>query len=370
MNDKKIVFLCGARDFHAIDWYRSAEKQVQKEYLCILTDLIAGEGYTKIVTEKDNIHSLLILDKFLFKGQSSLGNLWRNILKLLVFPIQIILLKRFAKQNPNAIYYAHSMYYLWLAAGAKVPFLGTPQGSDILVKPFRSKFFRTLSVWAMKSAKKITVDSVKMRDIAFDLSGVKPEIIQNGIDIEYIETFLSSHPSIQPKRDKILSIRGMSPIYRIDELLIARAKGVDTKDIPISLSYPFYENEYKQKVLKYLNDNDNDLGRVSKDKMYELLFESKLVISIPSSDSSPKSVYESVFCGSAVAITYHPYYDILPDCMKKRIILIDLEDEKWFVKAVNMADSIVNQKFEPSKEALDLFDQRRCFNKILNLLKA
>ena len=367
-NKKKIVFLCGARDFHAIDWYRSAEERLPNEKLCILTDLIAGEGFQKIVSEDDNIYSLIILDKFLFKRQSNIGNLWRNILKLLVLPIQIILIKRFDKRNLNSIYHAHSMYYLWLAAAANVEFIGTPQGSDILVKPFKSKIYKTLSIWAMKSAKYITVDSEKMRDKVFEISAVKAKIIQNGIDIKAIEKFSFSLPKKDLIRDRLVSIRGFSPLYRIEELLIARNIENNAKDFPISLIYPFYENEYKQKTLKYLTANDEDLGRVNRTQMYELLFESQLVISIPSSDSSPRSVYESIFCGSAVAITHHPYYDTLPICMKERIILVDLDNENWLLNATKDANSIVSSNFIPCEKALDLFDQRRSFKRILSLI--
>jgi len=138
---KQLVFLCGARDFHAMDWYRSAEEQTPKENVCILTDLIAAEGFTKLVGKNDIVHKLFIIDRFLFKNQSTIGNIWRNIIKFIVLPLQIGLLKKFHRKNPDSIYHAHSMYYIWLAAAANVPFIGTPQGSDILLKPFRSKIF-------------------------------------------------------------------------------------------------------------------------------------------------------------------------------------------------------------------------------------
>ena len=368
--DKKLVFLCGARDFHAMDWYRSAEEQLHKEDLCILTDLIAGEGFKKVVSKKDTIHSLIILDKFLFKSQSSLGNLWRNILKLVLMPFQVILLKRFNKRNPNSIYHAHSMYYLWLASIAKVDYVGTPQGSDILVKPFKSKIYKLLSVRALRNANYVTVDSEKMSAKVFEISGVNARIIQNGINIKAIDSFLSTKSNTKSKRNKILSIRGLSPLYRIEEFVKARNNEYSSKELSISLIYPFYEMEYQNSVSKHLLINDNDLGRVSRDQMYELLFESKLVISIPSSDSSPRSVYESIFCGCAVVITYHPYYDSLPQCMKERIILVDLDNEKWLSSALVKANIIVESKFIPSKQALDLFDQRKCFIKILNLIKS
>ncbi|MEX0596525.1 MAG: hypothetical protein WD512_08480, partial [Candidatus Paceibacterota bacterium] len=113
--NKTIVFLCGARDFHAMDWYKSAKEYMPNANIFIVTDLIAGEGFKKIINSKDNVHKLLIIDDLLFKKQSSFGDKWRNLLKLLVLPIQAFLLAIFDRKHPNAIYHAHSMYYLVLA---------------------------------------------------------------------------------------------------------------------------------------------------------------------------------------------------------------------------------------------------------------
>lgn len=366
-NQKNIVFLCGARDFHAMDWYRSAQEQLPREKLCIVTDLIAGEGFQKLISEKDNVYFLIILDKFLLKRQSKIGDLWRNILKLLVLPIQIILLKRFDKKNANTIYYAHSMYYLWLAAAANVEFVGTPQGSDILVKPFRSRIFHFFSKKSMKKAKFITVDSVKMKEKTYEIARVNPKIIQNGIDLKSIQLFLTSK-IINTSRKGILSIRGLAPLYRVKEALFSRNRMVNKKSQSITFVYPFSEGEYKDKVFQYISSSDIDLGRVTRAKMYELIFNTQLVISIPSSDSSPRSVYEAIFCGAAVAISYHPYYDGLPDCMKERIILIDIENENFIEESLQKAKKIIAKQFIPCEVTLDLFDQRRSFKRILSLI--
>ena len=69
---KNIVYLCGARDFHAMDWYRSTQKNIDggEINLILLTDLIQSEGYKKLITSKDNLHKLFVLDNFLFKIES------------------------------------------------------------------------------------------------------------------------------------------------------------------------------------------------------------------------------------------------------------------------------------------------------------
>lgn len=362
---KQLVFLCGARDFHAMDWYKSAKELMPDKEVFILTDLIAGEGFKKLINENDIVFNLIILDRFLLNTQSKIGNIWRNFIKLLVFPFQVVLIKRFSKKYPHAIFHAHSMYYLFLAWAAKISYVGTPQGSDVLIKPYKSVLYKYFSVKSLKAAKAITVDSVKMKEKIFELSGVNAQIIQNGIDLDSIKHFLSSQSEVSLNRSSLLSIRGFAPLYRIKELVLNRNSSMP--NLPITFIYPFYENEYKKEVNLLLNSEDQDMGRVDRSVMYKILATTKLVFSIPFSDSSPRSVYEAIFCGSAVAITYHPYYDNLPDCMKNRIILVDLNDKNWFEKSVNKANQIVNTPYFPSEEAVNLFDQKKSFIKLEKL---
>lgn len=364
VNDKfeELVFLCGARDFHAIDWYRSALSIIDNKKISIVTDLIAGEGFEKLVTEKDDIHKLIILDSFLFPNQSRLGDLWRNVIKFVVMPFQVILLRNFSKTKPKAIYYAHSMYYIWLAWLAKIPFVGTPQGSDILVKPYRSRIYRWLSKKAMRAAKYITVDSEKMKNGVFEISEVQARIIQNGIDVDSIEREVKKNK--EAERKKIVSIRGFTPLYRINDILKARNTSLILSDI--TLIYPFYDESYMN--LSLLRPNDENMGSLSKTDLFCILNQTKLVFSIPISDSSPRSVYESIFCGAAVAISYNMYYESLPECMKSRIIILDFNNPGWFDDAINKANIIIKTSYTPSREALNLFDQRESFKKVAKLI--
>ncbi len=365
-NRKTIVFLCGARDFHAMDWYRIALKTLPNREIVILTDLIQGEGYKKLINKKDKIFKLLIIDNILFNIQSSAGNIWRNFIKLLLFPIQVFLIKRFSRKFPNSIYYAHSMYYLVLAWAARVKYVGTPQGSDILVKPYNSKIYKYFTIKAVRGAKAVTVDSQNMFNNVKRLCDIEPRIIQNGIDLESILKMRNSLNNDEIERENILSIRGIAPIYRIMDIIKARNTSKNYK-MPISLTSPFTENDYKNDISKIVQPFDQFLGRVDKTFLYELLFKAKLVFSIPLSDSSPKSVYESIFLGCAVAISPNEYYDTLPNCMKSRIILINFEDKKWFDSAIVSANKIIKTPFIPSEKALKIFDQRESLKAIAKL---
>jgi hypothetical protein len=367
MNNKQIVFLCGARDFHAMDWYYSAKELLDDtSKISIVTDLIQGEGFTKLVDSSDNVYKLIILDTLLFKTQSKLGDLWRNILKFFLLPIQVLLLRGFYKKNGDAIFFAHSMYYLWLAHFAGVDFVGTPQGSDLLIKPFKSKFFKYLSVKALRSAKFVTVDSEMMRAKCIQISGVDPFVIQNGIDLDSINKKVTHNVNEIKSNNTILSLRGLTDLYRINEIL--QSRNFNLKNIGIDFIYPFHDDTYKSKIS--FSKYDIDVGRVSRDKMYSLMKNASLVVSIPSSDSSPRSVYEAIFCNSIVAITYHKYYDDLPKCMQSRIIIVDIQNKDWLKVAFDKALYIKKKDFKPTVKALDLFDQKRSFNKKLNLLNS
>ena len=56
----QLVFLCGARDFHAMDWYKSAKELLPEKDVFILTDLIEGEGFKKLINENDKVFSFIL----------------------------------------------------------------------------------------------------------------------------------------------------------------------------------------------------------------------------------------------------------------------------------------------------------------------
>ena len=93
-------------------------------------------------------------------------------------------------------------------------------------------------------------------------------------------------------------------------------------------------------------------------------------VSLPSSDSSPRSVYEAIFCNSIVAITYQKYYDNLPECMQSRIIIVNMQNRDWLKLAFDKAQHIKKKDFRPTSEALELFDQKKSFNKKLQILNS
>jgi len=357
---KKIIIIGGARDFHAMDWYRTVQKNVVDNEVVFLTDLIESEGYENLVLPTDTIEKLFIIDKYLFKKQSALGNVWRNVLKLLVLPIQIYKLKKYTKKYPDAIYHAHPMYYMFLCWMSGIEYIGSPQGDEILIRPKKSKLYKFFAKKALQAAKYVVVDSQNMKDEIKKLSNVDALVHQYGIDIDQLQKYKND------LKTEITSIRGMLPLYRIEKIFASRTAG--ELDDGINFIYPYYEESYLKMMQKQMNKNDTDYGRLNKQEMYKLLSKSYLVVSIPKSDSSPRSVYESIFLGCCVAVTYNPYIESLPQCMKERIVIVDLSNQKWLQEAAAKAKEIVKKDYIPSQEAIDMFDQNISIKRVMEKL--
>jgi len=355
-----VIFIGSGRDFHAIDWYRTVKKVCPGMKTLFATDLIESEGHAKIITDKDDIINLYNIDSLMLKNQSLLGDLWRNIIKLLVFPFQIGKLRRLAKRHPEAIFHAHTMYYMFISWIAGIKFIGTPQGPDVLVRPFTSKIYKYFAVKSLQAADSIIIDSINLQNVILKLAGKQSTVIQNGIDVIKIA---EQENLVTGKRDKIVSIRALYENYRIVEIFDSRNHMVNPP--PLYYFYPFWEDKYKARILSKSRTGDKDLGRfVKKNEMYEFLSTTMLAISIPESDSSPRSVYEAIFCGCCVAVTYNPWIDSLPNCMRSRVFIADINDDSWLEKAINHAEIVIKEPFVPSEEALGIFDQEKSMRKV------
>ena len=359
MSAADIVFVGNARCFHTMDWFRSAQIVCAPGRVVFATDLIESEGHARLITERDEVIDLLNVDWLLLREQSRLGNVWRNVVKFAMLPVQAVLLRRLYKRMPQASYHAHTMYYMLLCRIAGVPFVGTPQGSEILVRPKRSAVYRWFASCALRAADTVTVDSVTMAEGVRELSGRDAAIVQNGIDVEAMQRGGTNLEG----RAGILSIRAPTPNYRLGELFAARAR-MRVRP-PITLTYPFWDIATLARVRSAMAPGDRDLGRLgSRTELYAEMRRALLVVSVPSTDSSPRSVYEAVFSGACVAVTANPYLDVLPSCMRSRIIVVDVTDTAWLERALERAEAIVSVPYQPTADALDLFDQRRSMQRV------
>jgi hypothetical protein len=358
---QQIIILGNARCYHTMDWYRAIQAQCKGHKVLFATDLIESEGHERITNENDNLVPLFNIDRLLI-NQSTFGHIWRNIVKLLMAPIQVIFLRRLIRRYPDAVVHAHTMYYLFLCWVARVQFIGTPQGSEILVRPQKSRLYRIFAGKALAAAQYLTVDSHAMESGVGQLCDTPCTVIQNGIDTTEIKTIVTESQN----RELVVSIRGITPLYQIDKILASRRESQSR--LNIAFVYPLWEEGYKKQIEEMLTSDDSMLGRLDRKELYGLLGRTVLAVSVPNSDSSPRTVYEAIFCGACVAVTQNIWIQNLPKCMRSRLTVVDLSDTKWFEKCYREALTITKNEYIPSDEAIERFDQYRSVEVLVDRL--
>jgi hypothetical protein len=355
-----------ARSYHAVDWYRTVRQLYRSRRVVFVTDLIHSEGHLQIVDESDDVVDLVNIDRFLFRRQSRAASVWRNFVKLVLTPVQAMRLRAVRRRWPAPQVHAHSMYYMFLCYLSGIDFIATPVGSEILLRPDQSRFYRWFARRALRAADMVLVDSVAMQAKVRELCGKEALVVQYGVPVAEIR---SAIPPGAPPRTEVLSLRGVTPLYRIDEIMKARAASHSRP--ALTFTYPFWETNYREMVRSQMRPDDQDLGRVPLEELYPIYARALLAISIPRSDSSPRSVYSAIFAGCCVAVTPNPWLDHLPRCMRERVVTVDLDDPSWLDGALERAAVVVRTPYEPSREALARYDQveslRRVARKVYRL---
>tara|TARA_Y100001968_G_C19409686_1_gene745608 strand:+ start:556 stop:1554 length:999 start_codon:yes stop_codon:yes gene_type:complete len=326
--------------------------------------MIEGEGFKCLVKDHSKIKKLIVIDKLLKKNYGGIGHLLRNFIKILIFPFQIVLIRRYIRKDETTITFAHSTYYSFLASLSGIKYVSTPQGSEVLVRLEESFLYRIFAYLAHKRAFLVTVDSIAMKKKLKEIINVDSEVVQNGIPIAEL---LKIGTGRNKKDDKFFSIRGLEENYQVYE--IVKQRNQEDLNIGIEISCPFLNENYKEKVLSILDENkDKILGKLDRAEFHHVLQNHSVVISVPLSDSSPRSVYEAIFLGCIVIARRNQYVAKIPNCMSKRVILTDCKGN-WLAKALKEAFQKAQEAYSPSREAIYEFDQSKSINRTIKILK-
>ncbi len=222
---------------------------------------------------------------------------------------------RLIRDEEIEIVHAHNLYYGFVASFMKsdLPLIFTPMGSDVIVGAQTNLIYRHMAKRAFHRADVITSDSFLLQRKGFDV-GAREEknyVIQNGVDSSVFYPKPNSlREEFQIDEDEILlfSPRAITPLYNIDTIInsLGMLKDANLR-FRCMFSYAFgdeYHKGLKERVsVLGLDDQIIWLGYVSYEDMQVYYNACDLVISVPSSDSSPKSVYEAMFCGKPVIVS-------------------------------------------------------------------
>lgn len=225
-------------------------------------------------------------------------------------------LKGLAKELEPDLVHAHYLpEYGWMAAREGLrPLICSAWGSDVLSGGWLST---RRSRPALDAATLVLADSVHLarETRAFAGRDVRVEVMRWGLDLE---RFSPGDPrtarealDLPVDGPLVASVRGLRPIYNPELLLEAVALVQATRpDARLLLKHPLTETPSRVQgtIDRHgLRDAVTVLGSVSSQQLPDVYRAADVVVSIPSSDSSPRSVWEALACGRPVIVSDLPW---------------------------------------------------------------
>ena len=260
---------------------------------------------------------------FMFFPYEFFQRFWRIFL---LIPWSIYLRIKLSNKTPI---HCHGLFALIIARFAKIDskrIVFTPQGSDLLVLPEKNFLVRKFLKNNLFLLRYITADSnlllKKSLYICPKLNKNKLRLIQNGIPLDKIRNLVKKKKSIKRREIDICWIRGFGENYQFEYflLLIQILSDLTSSSINISIISAYGSKAIPKQIFNLHNININLLPRLTSDDFLKCIYNSKIIISIPLSDSSPRSVYESIFLGCKLFITKLDCLNWLPNDLKNDFI--------------------------------------------------
>lgn len=310
------------------------------------------------------------------------SNFFRHLNKFLSTKIYVNIANKIITNEKIDIVHAHSLYYGYVASkidNKKIKIIFSPLGSDVMVDAFKKKFYRHMVDQVFSRVSIITADSQTKLEACQRLGSkhIESHIIQYGVDSNFFKNKPKNEiNSINISRDNFIlfSPRGLSSEYNINSILkslsLLKKDGIKFKCI---FAFNYGEN-ILDKHIKSANELDISdsliwLGYVKYEYMQDLYNLSDVVISFPLIDSSPKSVYEALFCKTTVIVSDLNWTN---DFLKNEIIRVESNNHiKLYEKLREIYFNRDLMKIEIENNynrILDYYDYERNMKKIEKIM--
>ena len=233
------------------------------------------------------------------------------------------------------------------------------QGSDLILSPQKYKFLIPFYKKYFTKVDGIIQDSKLLFEKSIQYGGIdnseKNQIIEIGIDFSIfnpdIERNIIRNRYNLNNRLILLHTRGNGSLYNLDIILCSlKSLAKEFPDIVLILTTSFKDINLKcRKFIKSQDLSGNIIFAGFQNRIQDLKYfyiDADLVISVPSSDSSPFSVYESIACKTPVIVSDLPWFNskFLPG---KHLIVVPPRDSIELTKKIsefftNTLDSIID----------------------------
>lgn len=360
----RIMFFGSANDHHAVEWFQACKAQENNWPVGFLS----SEAFEKSPTSRWTPDQAEFLEKriLIFRNyrRSPVGRLiggWKKASALIWVSLR---LRHWSRRNVVAVFHAHGLTHGLVCALAGVNFVLSPQGSDVLVSPKTSPLHKFLATFAISRAISVIANSPKMLSAVAGLGARNCFMSQQGIDARDLLRSGKSHSETL----RISSIRALKENYRIIEIL--RARNELMEEANISFAFPESDDGYVARIASLLSEGDVMLGRLGKKDFHALLADSDVCISVPKSDSSPRSVYEALFSGCVVLSSKSSWINSVPDDLRKRIVVVDLNRRTWFLDGITRARILLQTPFCPSPQTVEYFESSSCARRVISHIES
>jgi glycosyltransferase involved in cell wall biosynthesis len=233
-------------------------------------------------------------------------------------------LGRLAEELEPDLVHAHYLpEYGWMAAREGLePLICSAWGSDVLAGGWLA---RRRSRPALDAAALVLADSIHLARETRVLAArdLRVEVVRWGLDLE---RFSPGDPptarealGLPVEGPLVAGVRGLRPIYNPELLLEAFALMRATRPgARLLLKHPLIETPSNVQAAierRGLGDAVTVLGSVPPEQLPDVYRAADVVVSIPSSDSSPRSVWEALACGRPVVVSDLPWArdELAPD---------------------------------------------------------
>lgn len=297
----KICYLADAGSVHTQRWVKYFADKGHEVHL--ISFISFGECNIKNV----KLHQIK-------KSQSKM-----RIIRILSFLARFLsymvkIRKLIKKINPDVVHAHYVTDYGFISALSYFhPSVLTAWGSDVLVKPRKSRIMKVIAKFSLKKADLITCDAEHLKGPLIEL-GVKPQeinLIYFGVDTQKFEPREKS----EKKREEIgisdspsiISLRSLEPIYNV-ESLIASASLVlkETPETKFVIAGKGSEEVRLKDLAKSFGilDSVKFVGVIPNNELPQYLSSMDVYVSTSLSDAGlAASTAEAMACGLPVVIT-------------------------------------------------------------------
>ena len=240
------------------------------------------------------------------------SNIWwlSKYLSLGLWPFSVRRLLKKIKPDLVHAHYVTMSGYLAAFSGFH-PFVMTAWGSDILIDPQKSYFFRALTKYTLKKADLITCDAHHFVEELVKLSAPREiiELVIFGVDVEKFcprgkDESLARELGIL-NSPTVISLRSLEPLYDLETLI--NAIPLVLKEFPEAkfvIAGDGTQREYLEKLASSFENSVIFLGLVSSNELPEYLALADVYVSTSLSDAGlASSTAEAMACELPVIVT-------------------------------------------------------------------